>query len=130
MFNSLIKRSIKHITSQPSRNLFLRGSQFRNYAIERDDQKFKSLTLTVTGPNRIGMIFRIAQKLVQHQANIYESTMTTVNGNFGVMLHIKVPRSEELNLVQDIHSTWKDLQITLQESLEPLQLDPSKGFNF
>ncbi len=66
------------------------------------------LVITLTGPDRPGIVRRITEVLVEHGANVEASRMARLGGEFAAMLLVSVPAPREPELRSALHGLERD----------------------
>jgi glycine cleavage system transcriptional repressor len=61
------------------------------------------LVVTTVGPDRRGMVEKITEVMVKHQANIEESRMARLGGEFAVIMLISLPGDKEEELLEKLN---------------------------
>ncbi len=54
----------------------------------------KNLVLTVTGPDRIGLVEDITKRMITYDANIEASRMARLGGEFAILMMVSVPEQK------------------------------------
>ena len=62
----------------------------------------KQLIVTITGPDRIGFVESITKLLLKHNANVVQSRMVRLGGDFAVLMLVTVPEPALQAAVQTI----------------------------
>ncbi len=65
-------------------------------------KKQESLVLTVIGPDRPGLVEKLASLVAEHQGNWLESRMAHLAGQFAGVLHVEVPPEHRAALGQEL----------------------------
>ncbi|MFN8609902.1 MAG: ACT domain-containing protein [Vulcanimicrobiota bacterium] len=72
------------------------------------------LVFSLLGPDRTGLVDRVAQTLARHHANLEDSRMAVLGGEFSMMFLCSLEASGESALVQDLNSVAGELELLLQ----------------
>ena len=64
----------------------------------------RHLVFTLAGPDRIGIVDHVTQKVLQYNGNIEESRMTRLGGDFAMIMLISLPAGGEKGLVGELTS--------------------------
>ena len=70
------------------------------------------LVVTTVGPDRRGMVEKITDVMVNHQANIEESRMARLGGEFAVIMLVSLPGKKEEKLLAGLDNL-KELGLTV-----------------
>ncbi len=54
----------------------------------------KNLVLTLTGPDRIGIVEHITKVLLEYEGNVEESRMARLGGEFAIVMLVSVPEKQ------------------------------------
>lgn len=54
----------------------------------------KHLVLTLIGPDQVGIVENVTEKVLKHKGNVEESKMARLGGEFAMLLLISVPEQE------------------------------------
>ena len=82
--------------------------------VVKDAERF---VLTVTGPDRKGIIHRISSHLATRSINIEDLYATAEGGSFLLIAQIQVPLGRDIERLQmDVHDLWPqgDVRVSLQ----------------
>ncbi|MBE9505147.1 MAG: transcriptional regulator [Proteobacteria bacterium] len=66
----------------------------------------KHLVLTLIGPDQVGIVEKITEKVLKHKGNVEESKMARLGGEFAMLLLISVPEQE----FEKINTSLDDLK--------------------
>ena len=66
----------------------------------------KHLVLTLIGPDQVGIVENVTEKVLKHKGNIEESKMARLGGEFAMLLLISAPEQE----VEKINSSLNTLK--------------------
>jgi glycine cleavage system transcriptional repressor len=82
------------------------------------------LVITIVGPDRRGTVEKIAAAMVEHQANIEESKMARLGGEFAVIMLVSLPGQQEEALLTGLNRLKEQnlTVITRQTSLSRLEM--------
>ena len=53
----------------------------------------KSLVITLTGPDQVGLVERFTRLVLEYQGNVEASRMVRLGGVFAMLVHVSVPES-------------------------------------
>ncbi len=86
------------------------------------------LVLTVSGPDRPGLVETLSQAVANHQGSWLESRMTRLAGHFAGVLRVSVPEEQVDALTQTLQSLGPEsLRVSVVRSeLKPLVADARK----
>lgn len=87
-----------------------------------------SLVLTVIGPDRPGLVERLAQTVAMYGANWMESRMAHLAGRFAGVLRVDVGEANAEALTRALHDLESDgLQVVVQSRTDVLPMAPRGG---
>jgi glycine cleavage system transcriptional repressor len=82
----------------------------------------KQLVLTASGPDRVGIVEKMTELLLQFEGNVESSRMMRLGGDFAILMFITAPeeRIEALReALSDFHYASFDVHTRLSEVSEP-----------
>jgi glycine cleavage system transcriptional repressor len=82
----------------------------------------KQLVLTASGPDRVGVVEKMTELLLQFDGNVESSRMMRLGGDFAMLMFITAPEDKIEGLrdaVSDFHYASFDVHTRLSEVAEP-----------
>lgn len=77
----------------------------------------KHLVMTVTGPDRTGLVEHITKLLLEYQGNVEESRMARLGGEFAMLMLVSVPEDKFEPVRESIRSLRnEDYKVTTRET--------------
>ena len=68
----------------------------------------KPFVLTLTGPDRVGVVKKLTEVLLEHKGNVEASRMAHLGGEFAVLMLVSMPAETFLSLEKDLGELTKD----------------------
>lgn len=78
------------------------------------------VVMSVSGPDRPGIIKSVAEAVKEHDANIEESKMAILGGDFAMIVYVSIPSSDDAEkLAVRIREELNDFSISVRETSPP-----------
>jgi glycine cleavage system transcriptional repressor len=86
-----------------------------------------SLVLTLTGPDRVGVVEQVAEAILGLQGNVENSRMARLGGEFAVIMLVSLP-AEKVALVEDAFAGLTDQGYRLSTGTTEATADPYEAW--
>lgn len=86
------------------------------------------LVLTVIGPDKRGTVANITEVVLENKANIKESRMARLGGEFAVLMLLSIPENNRKNCLDNIELLEDQGLTTFVKQTDFSRLDKFKGF--
>jgi len=86
------------------------------------------LVVTTVGPDRRGMVEKITDVMVNHQANIEESRMARLGGEFAVIMLVSLPGEKEEVLLAQLNSLKESGLTVVSKPTNLSRLEKFQGY--
>ncbi len=78
------------------------------------------LLVTAVGEDRPGIVSHLAEVITRNGANMEDSRMTVLGGEFAAIALVSVPQAKEAELIKDLESLSKEkIQVTTRKTKAP-----------
>jgi glycine cleavage system transcriptional repressor len=85
------------------------------------------LLVTATGEDRPGIVARLTQVFVKHGANLKESRMALLGGEFAAIILIVIPEDKIVNLTHELASLRNESITVTTKATQPVDPERMKG---
>ncbi len=73
----------------------------------------KNLVLSAVGPDRPGLVDLLTEALTRYQANVADSRMVNLHGQFALVMRLEVPADQVESLEQDLPAAGEAMGLTM-----------------
>lgn len=86
------------------------------------------LLVTATGEDRPGIVARLTEVFVKHGANLEESRMALLGGEFAAIILVSLPEEKIAGLNHELAALRNESIVVSTKSTQPLPPDKLKGY--
>lgn len=129
-----LRRNCLHIEEFRVENISLTPGQIilrQNRAtVERNEESMKQhLLVTAVGEDRPGIVSHLAEVFARHGANMEDSRMTVLGGEFAAIALVAVPEDKLTEFFKDLESLEKEAITVSTRKTQPAKPDRFKDYS-